>query len=193
MNYLAHSLLAGTDDPAFLVGNLVADHLKGRDALAALPAEVLAGVQFHRRVDRETDSHPIFRRTCARFRPEVRHFRGVLTDLFYDHVLATEWSRWGVGSLDEHSARVADSFDAMAEFLPPSLLPVAERIRSGVFFHRYATRQGMEHSLERIAGRLDRPSPLAGWITELDRLDGELRHDFAEFFPALRALLPPTH
>jgi acyl carrier protein phosphodiesterase len=189
MNYLAHSLLAGTHDPLFLTGNLIADHIKGKVALDALPERMRDGVLFHRLVDRETDAHPIFLRTCARFDVAYRRFSGVLTDIFYDHVLASEWDAWGGGEFAAHSTCVADCLDASKPHLPESFSPIADRIRSGVFFARYATREGIGQSLDRVASRLSRPTSLGQAITELDRLDAEIRADFAEFFPQLRSNL----
>jgi acyl carrier protein phosphodiesterase len=189
MNYLAHSLLAGTSDPPFLVGNLIADHVKGAEALGALSDRTREGVLYHRLVDRLTDSHEVVRRSCARFRPEVRLFRGVLTDVFYDHVLATEWSRWGTGSLEDFAASVADAVSDDTAQLPASFLPIAERLRSSSFLPLYATREGIAAASRRIGARMDKPAPVADFITELDRLDGELRSDFAEFFPSLQERL----
>lgn len=191
MNYLAHSLLAGTTDPLFLAGNLVADAVKGKAALVALPERLQEGIRYHRLVDRETDEHLVFRRTCARFAAPYRRFGGVLTDVFYDHVLARDWDQWSAVSFAEHTSCVADCLEEAMPWLPASFAPIAERIRSGVFFARYATRDGVAISLERMAARMARPTPLAAAIEELDRLDADLTADFGEFFPKLRTKLPP--
>ena len=55
MNHLAHFVLAGPD-PDFRFGALLADHVKGRQALQTLPDSVRSGVVLHRRIDAWTDT-----------------------------------------------------------------------------------------------------------------------------------------
>src|SRR5258708_512080 len=89
MNWLAHFLLAGPD-PAFQGGSILPDLLRPA-ALAHLSQEYRRGIEHHRLIDAFTDSHPIVRRSMLNFSTPFRRFRGVITDVFYDHFLARDW------------------------------------------------------------------------------------------------------
>src|SRR2546428_5021455 len=90
VNYLAHLFLAG-DSAESLIGNLAGDFVKGpirgSDAISE-------GIRQHRRVDAFTDTHPsvaAFRRVLI---PEHGHYARVISDVFFDHFLATRWSTY---------------------------------------------------------------------------------------------------
>ena len=105
MNFLAHLYLSGEEEPV-LLGNFMADFVKGNPEArlrTILPPEVVAsgifpelirGIQLHRHIDHFTDTHPIVERTKARLRPEFRKYAGVISDMFYDHFLAAEWTAY---------------------------------------------------------------------------------------------------
>ena len=53
MNFLAHLYLSGNNEPV-MIGNFIADHLKGKQWMA-LPEEIQKGVVLHRFIDSFTD------------------------------------------------------------------------------------------------------------------------------------------
>ena len=63
MNTLAHLHLSG-DDPELILGNFIGDSVRG-DEFSQLDERVQAGVMLHRKIDRFTDKHPVFRQVCA--------------------------------------------------------------------------------------------------------------------------------
>ncbi|NNE43729.1 MAG: hypothetical protein HKN12_05955, partial [Gemmatimonadetes bacterium] len=98
MNVLAHAWLAARAGES-MVGHLLGDFVKGRRPEAAWDGELLHGIRRHRRIDAYTDDHPAVQRSVRRFRGEFRRWGGVLTDMYYDHVLAREWEELGDGTL----------------------------------------------------------------------------------------------
>ena len=58
MNFLAHLYLSG-DDEEQIVGNFIADHVKGK-AIESYSDGIRAGIMLHREIDVFTDSHPVF-------------------------------------------------------------------------------------------------------------------------------------
>ena len=89
MNYLAHAYYSG-NNPELLLGNMVADFVKGRKALAALPAAVQRGVILHRAIDAFADAHPACRRAALLFRTDYRLYASPITDVVMDHYLAND-------------------------------------------------------------------------------------------------------
>src|SRR6476661_8265750 len=104
MNYLAHLFLAA-ETAESLIGNLAGDFVKG--ALGdRFPPAIAEGIRHHRRVDAFTDAHPsvaAFRRVLI---PEHGHYGRVISDMFFDHFLAVDFSGYAQESLDAFLARV---------------------------------------------------------------------------------------
>src|ERR1700737_2271995 len=106
MNYLAHLFLAG-DTAESMIGNLAGDFVKG--ALHdRFPPAIAAGIRMHRQIDAFTDGHPevaAFRRVLT---PEIGHYSRVVSDVFFDHFLACDWSKYSsepIEYFDQSQAR----------------------------------------------------------------------------------------
>ncbi|HMB70009.1 MAG TPA: ACP phosphodiesterase [bacterium] len=183
MNHLAHALVAVRVNGS-IVGNLMGDFVKGRPP-ARLPADVRRGVILHRRVDAFTDEHPVVIRSLARFRPRFRRWGGVLTDIFYDHVLAVHWDELGEGSLRGFADRVyAELEDARhAVPLPERMQRFLDYMRATDLLVAYAEAEGVDRALQGLSRRVRRENPLADGVEELER-------DVSGFETDLRELLP---
>lgn len=190
MNWLAHLYLS-EPTPAFRLGNLLPD-LAPMAALAHLPPEFQAGIQCHRRIDAFTDSHPVFRRSIERLGPTFRRFGGVLTDIFYDHILAREWDSFATTPLVEFAAEVYASFDAQWSHVPEEARERLQAMREADWIGSYRHIEGITEALTRIGGRLRRPTDLAASVPIFIREYEAFRADFGEFFPQLIAHVGPT-
>ena len=89
MNYLAHLLLSGTNEELML-GNFIADHVKGSSINSYSP-EVQRGIVIHRMIDHFTDQHEVTALGKMRLRPYVNKYAPVALDVIYDHYLARNW------------------------------------------------------------------------------------------------------
>ena len=93
-----------------------------------LHPDVLAGARLHRRVDAFTDTHPVFARSRALFRDGHGRYSAILTDLFYDHVLARDWHRYHDQPLDRF---IDQAHAALAEgfvLMPGPMRPIVARL-----------------------------------------------------------------
>ena len=89
MNYLAHLYLSFGDEQ-LLVGNYIADAVKGRQIEQFLEG-IKNGILLHRKIDEFTDNHPLVERSKSLIRSRYRKFAGVVVDMYYDHYLAAGW------------------------------------------------------------------------------------------------------
>jgi acyl carrier protein phosphodiesterase len=185
MNWLAHLYLS---EPAaeFRIGNVIADALLVAE-VKALPSAYQRGVERHRTIDAFTDAHPVVRRSIGRLVPPHRRFGGVLIDMFYDHFLATNWSRFSEVTLEEFAKRVYAEFEMHEQQLPSEAMKMLQHIRTKDRLCSYREVAGVRHALEGIGMRLRRPYQLGESIVELERHYEALQEDFMEFFPLLRA------
>jgi acyl carrier protein phosphodiesterase len=180
VNFLAHLFLSG-GDRGLLAGNLMGDFVKGGLA-GRYPASVERGIELHRAIDAFAGGNAFFLRSKRRLLPAIRHYRGIMVDLFYDHFLALHWGDYGEGpylAFVEEVYRVArdyrEAFPARLQRLLPALFEE--------WLPSYPEVGGIERALRRMAARLERPNPLGEGGEELRRCYKELEEDFSGFFP----------
>jgi acyl carrier protein phosphodiesterase len=156
-----------------------------------MPAGFLEGVREHQRIDVFTEWHPVVYRSRARIAVEFRRVRGILVDVFYDHFLALEWERYASEPLDVFTAGVYANIRQFASLLPGDARFVAERMAEDDLLGSYRRVEGIEAALRglswRIKTRTGRDLGLERGVSELVANFEELRVDFEEFFPELRA------
>lgn len=184
LNWLAHLFLS-EPDPAYRIGNVIADWVKG-EARAALREDLQRGVACHRVIDLFTDAHPLVKQSQARIRPPFVRFAAVLVDVFYDHFLAAEWGRYCAVPLREWTSSVYAQFSQFDGDLHPAVREGLARMAQEDWLCSYASTAGVSLILERMARRLSRPTPLAAGISELEAHYEGLRDDFHQFFPQLQ-------
>jgi acyl carrier protein phosphodiesterase len=187
VNYLAHLLLAEQTAES-LIGNLAGDFVKGRIG-DDVPPEIAEGIRHHRRVDSFTDSHPsvaAFRRVLI---PEHGHYARVIADVFFDHFLAIDFTRYSSEPLDAFLRRVYAAIDPHVDELPGRLRFVYPRMRDEGWLESYRTLEGIRLTLGGISHRLSRRPQLAPAVRFLeDEHRATLEQLFHEFFPDVMAL-----
>jgi acyl carrier protein phosphodiesterase len=92
MNYLAHAFL-GRSSPGEMVGQLLADEIKGRN-LSAYPLEIQRGIVMHRWVDSHTDSTPALDDIKTLWRPHLGRITGIALDVTMDYYLSIHWQQY---------------------------------------------------------------------------------------------------
>jgi len=184
MNWLAHLVLS-EPDPAFRVGNVLADILPITE-IRQLPEAFQAGVARHRAIDSFTDKHPVFRQSVARLDPHFRHYGAVVMDIFYDHLLTAQWPEHSDAQLNEFVAQFHADVESCRTDIPTDAYAILRRMRTGQWLTSYGDIDGVRLTLNRMSLRLRRPFDLGSAADELERHYPELSQDFAEFFPQIR-------
>ena len=190
MNYLAHLLLAD-DTPPSLVGNLIADFIKGPQ-FQTLSAEVQQGIRLHRQVDGFTDRHPVVQRSIQRVSARWGWFSGILIDMWYDHLLSQEWERFSPVPLRAFVDRVhivlRDQMVGLPEEVCYGLTRLIEVDRLANYGHIAGITDSLVHLSKRIMQRMpERAVQLQDAVPDLGANQTELLSDFLEFFPQLIA------
>jgi acyl carrier protein phosphodiesterase len=183
MNYLAHLLLAGSDDDAIL-GSLLGDFVRGRTEGRFNPA-VSSAIRLHRRIDSFADAHEISRRSRSRVSPLRRRFAGVIVDMAYDHFLSRHWRRFDSTELPVFVDRVHAVLSLACPQLPERMRRVVPRMISENWLGNYIHLEKVGQALDRIAGRLTRGEPFRHAVTEIETHYEALEKDFLQFFPEM--------
>lgn len=185
LNHLAHALLATPDDDVIL-GSLIADFLRG-GVDPATARGVRVGIALHRSVDVYTDAHPEVAAARARFDPPYRRYAGILLDMWFDHLLARDWARYGDSSLHAFSQRVQDLLVRREAEVPPRMHSFVRYLHAHDLPERYRERSAIDDALHGLAARLSRANPMAESLPVLEALAVPLEAHFAAFFPDLMA------
>jgi acyl carrier protein phosphodiesterase len=193
VNFLAHLYLA-EDTPGALIGNLLPDLVRGVGPPSdTLDPTVRAGAERHHRVDVFTDQHPVFRESKARIRGRYGIFSGIIIDVFYDHFLSLEWSRYHPDPLPAFIEHVYRTFADHTHLMPSVMRPVTERMAAQDWLSSYGSIDGVGLILTRMSSRFrarfERDVPLAAAAVDLERHHDALRGDFSRFFPQLIAAM----
>ena len=154
MNHLAHLFLAAPTAES-LLGNLSGDFVKG--ALPGrFPPEVERGIREHRSIDAFTDSHPevaAFRRIIG---ADHGHYSRVISDIFFDHFLASDWDRYSAEPLRDFLRRTFAMLDPHVGVMPGRLRIVYPIMRDEEWLLSYASIDGIWTSLFFISRRFSR-------------------------------------
>lgn len=191
MNFLAHLLLSGPH-PELALGNYVADMLHPRD-MPGLASGVMEGVNMHHQIDRFTDSHPRVSRSKERVRPLAGKYAPVVIDVWYDLLVAEEWSILASIPFDDFQEEIYRMLLAVSGKAPDHL---QSRIRDMVahrWLETYRSREGIRQVFRRMSHRASRPETLIEAGDGLYVFHEDLRSDLRAFFPDLRDHILALH
>lgn len=187
MNYLAHVFLSHSSDDA-VVGAMLGDFVKGRVDGHWSPA-VRAAILLHRAVDGFTDAHALTAASRALVSAKRRRFAGILIDIFWDHFLARQWSRFHATPLTEFTRGVyAVLWPRRGEF-PPRLQRILPSMMRDDWLASYADSAAVDAALKGMTRRFRNPTraaPLADGVLDLQQNYVELEGNFLDFVPELR-------
>lgn len=182
MNYLAHLFLAANTAES-MIGNLAGDFVKGpvhgTDAVSE-------GIRHHRRVDAFTDTHPsvaAFRRVLL---PDHGHYARIISDVFFDHFLAADFSRYSSESLEEFVTRAFAMMDGHP--LPSGRMAAVYPHMKG-WMLSYREVESVHIALANLSKRLSRKPHLETATHHLIDSRAELERRFHDFFPDVVAFL----
>ncbi|WP_266170266.1 ACP phosphodiesterase [Dyella subtropica] len=185
MNHLAHALLAG-DDEGLRLGGLMGDFVHGRPDPERFPARVIDGIRLHRAIDVFTDAHPEVVAARALLPAPYRRYGGILLDMWFDHDLARDFSRWSAQPLDVYSDELRDLLHRHDALLPEGLRGFRGYMDAHDLPAGYADRVEMERAFRGLSGRLRRENPVASAMPVLIERDEPLQVHFEAFFPQLQ-------
>lgn len=187
MNFLGHLYVSG-EDPLVIVGNFMADGVKGRD-LSGWPAKLQQGIRMHRHIDSFTDTHPLTLQGRERLREHCGHYAGVALDLFYDHVIASNWSAIHDETLENFAQRMYALLGAHSDVMPDRARHMLPYMVEHDWLNTYATLPGIGGALAGLAKRSGAGAQLAGAETVLEEHLSAYTEECLAFLPQLQTHL----
>ncbi len=185
MNYLAHSLLSsGFND--VMIGNFIADSVKGTDALETLRLGVREGILLHRKIDHFTDSHSAFVRSRKRLLPHHGHYSAVIVDIVYDHFLASDFEQYSDIDLISFTQKVYTLLSSNKMILPEKIQTMLPYMQRDNWLLNYGNLEGLGKALNGLSGRARFPNRMNVAIHDLLDQYEDFRADFHECFTDLQ-------
>ena len=167
-----------------MVGNFIADHIKA-NKIEPYSEEIRNGILMHRAIDQFTDSHELVKQSKARLFPKYSHYASVLVDMFYDHILARNWSNYSPLSLEKFARTAYTVLKSKSHEMPERSVMVLDYMSHQDWLTNYGSIQGMTKALTGIAKRAKFNSKMEEAAVDLQR-DFELYE--AEFTPFFKEL-----
>jgi acyl carrier protein phosphodiesterase len=161
MNYLGHLLLSGKNHE-LMMANLYGDFFKGSH-YEVLPEIVEEGVHLHRAIDSYIDHHPITRAVLKPLYNLLPKVAPIALDLFFDHLLAKNWSTYHSMPLDEFVADFFEfalnqekhSFPEKHFEYPKEFIDLLHIIHSSQWLTRYQQLEGLEFACKGLSQRIN--------------------------------------
>jgi acyl carrier protein phosphodiesterase len=183
MNYLAHAFLSFNNEP-IMVGNFIADHIKIKDT-GYLPEEIRRGVTLHRRIDNFTDFHPLFIKSKRNFYNGFERYSGVLVDIYYDYLLAKNFSRFSETDLTTFTQNVYAVLQRNVHHLPETSGRFLDYVLSNNTFYEYSKIEGIELVLKHLSYRINHGVFLNESLPLFIENERSIEEDFLEFMQDL--------
>jgi acyl carrier protein phosphodiesterase len=184
MNYLAHIYLS-EDQELISIGNFMADHIKG-SKYKAYPIEIQKGILLHRKIDWFTDQDETARKSKRRLHDRYGLYRGVIIDIFYDHMLAANWEEYSSENLQEYAKRFYRSLEAHKEVLPEKVRYMMGHMIPNDWLSSYADTEGIRQVLAGMNRRTGGKGHMDLAIEDLLEHYDDFMLDFKFFFKKLR-------
>jgi acyl carrier protein phosphodiesterase len=186
MNHLAHCFLA-QQNPDWIVGNMVADYVRGSVRELPYSPTVKTGIAQHRTIDTFTDTHAIVRSACELLHPTQRKFAPIVVDVCFDYFLARHWSAFSPDCpLPDFGRQVCAALLANKDILPEPLQKRLPLMVTHNFLTTYQTTEGMYMAFRNIAKRSSFETNLAEAVNDVLAHETALENHFLQFFPELQ-------
>jgi acyl carrier protein phosphodiesterase len=184
MNYLAHAYLS-FHDPLLITGNLIADHVKGKQWQHYAPG-IQQGIQLHRAIDEFTDTHPVTLSARECFQPTCGRYSAVFIDIVYDHFLATDSKIFPDDTLPAFSQEVYSVLQSNYQQLPATFQEVFYYMRQHDWLYNYRLLEGIGKSFNGIVRRAKFLNvPATTVLDVLEKNYDVLAESYRTFFPEI--------
>lgn len=180
MNFLAHAFLSFGQEE-ILVGNLVADFIRGKD-LQSFSGEIQIGILLHREIDHFTDTHPLVKASQTYLRSKFRHYSSVITDIFFDHFLAKNWSIFSKTPLETFAQLTYKTLEKHLAELPVQFGEMFYWMKAQNWLVNYRELEGIQRTLNGLTRRATFDSKMNESMAILLEKEREFELIFFAFF-----------
>ncbi|HEX5555627.1 MAG TPA: ACP phosphodiesterase [Chitinophagaceae bacterium] len=181
MNFLAHAYLS-FGKPGLLVGNLIADFVRGNRQYGFDPA-IQAGIRLHRAIDQFTDNHEATHRAKKLMATATGRYSGVFTDVIYDHFLACDPAYFSGNALFVFAHKTYQTLDQYQGIFPERFQQIFPYMEEYDWLYGYRLMENIAHSFTGIYHRAKFLPESDKAFIAFERCYEELRSCYHSFMP----------
>lgn len=185
MNYLSHALLSGPNDE-ILTGNMMGDSVKGNTFNTKYSKSISDGIVLHRFIDNYMDTHPLIKIGKKRIWPNYRHYAGVVMDLYYDHLLAKNWSRFSDISIDEFAQETYHRLEIHWDVMPEEAKMVIGHMIRKNWLGNYNSLEALTRTFQNMSKRTKFISHMETAVDDLSKYYEVYNDEFLSFFEEMK-------
>ena len=185
MNFLAHLYLSG-DDENIMIGNFIADHVKGNNFLP-YNERIIQGIKLHRLIDAFTDTHPVVEESKKRLRPNFHKYAPVIVDVFYDYFLARNWKEHHSLNLEQFVNNAYSVLNRNEMILSARTSRMLQFMTEQNWLYHYSTLEGIDKALTGMSRRTRFKSNMDKATLHLKKNHEKFQTEFNLFFPQLKS------
>jgi acyl carrier protein phosphodiesterase len=159
MNYLGHLYLSG-NNVELMQANLYGDFIKGSH-LSHLPAIIQQGIHLHRSIDHFIDNHPVVHQLLPILRNELPKVAGIAVDIYFDHLLAKNWTTFHPQPLNDYLQAVYRKLDLHNTHFSSEYLVFLDHLVQRNWISHYPTLDAVDRMSRSISTQLSFTNKLA--------------------------------
>ena len=187
MNFLAHLYLTSGQSEKVIIGNFMADAVKGNRAISAYQEEIQLGIRIHREIDEFTDRHRLFQQGTRRLHKNFGKYAPIILDIYYDHLLAADWTRYSEWPLQYFAREQYTIIDRHLHRLPERTRFWFDYMKSHDLLFNYAKEESIDFVFKRMDYRTGGISGMGTALKQIEQHKEAYRKEFRDFFEEIRA------
>jgi acyl carrier protein phosphodiesterase len=158
MNFLGH-LYFSNNDHQLMYANLYGDFVRGKD-FSHFPEKMQQGIALHRMIDDYIDTHPIVRDLMRKLYAPLPKVAGIAVDLYFDHILAKEWSQFHDLPFEEFINGFYNAKLENEEFYSDQFKYMIARMKERNWLYQYQFPYGLMKASQGVSSRISFPNVL---------------------------------
>lgn len=158
MNYLGH-LYFSNNDTELMYANIFGDFVKGKD-LSRYPKKIQKGIRLHRTIDDYIDHHPAVIELMHELYAPLPKIAGIAIDLYFDHLLAINWSDYHNLPLDDFIEKFQTASIDREPYDKEFFWTVLSKMKEEEWLHHYQTTYGLTKACQGLSARISFPNVL---------------------------------
>ncbi len=142
-----------------MYANLFGDFVKGR-YLSKFEDKVQQGILLHREIDHYIDHHPAVLDLLHQLYPQLPKIAGIAVDLYFDHLLAKNWSDYSPIPLTDFLENFENHPIDESHYPNESFLYILFRLKNGKWLLHYRELEGLDRACRGVSQRISFPNTL---------------------------------
>lgn len=146
---------------------------------------IIDGIELNKKISSFVKEHPVYERSRMKLNPKYSKHSGKIIDIFYDHFLAANWSKYSNDSLTNFAKESYSFIEENHGILPYKLRKLISVMMNDNWLVNYSSVQGIHNFMREITRRDTFQTNLEYSLEDLINNYNEFKLDFEEIFPQL--------